>query len=180
MHDKIHDLKSALYELIEEVAAGATKENANNADVQLQQNMGVNLSNAIKRDGVNIIQIQSMQINRIIPKIIDCLKIIDDVDYKKETIEYKPMQQIENDIPKNNDAPFHLLFEFFEYSYSNNFDCQKITDFIKVGYSEFLKEILFKFKDVLDFMGISQTVIYGSKSRLSEVKLENDNDDIKP
>jgi len=164
--DKMHDLKLQLYELIEEVAAGETGNNTNDADITMQQNMGISLTKAIKKDGVNIIQIQSTHINKVIPKIINCLKIIDDIDHKNEMIEYKPVKLIEADTLQNNDLPSHLLFEFYEYSYSNNYDCKKITDIAKVGYAQHLQKFLHKFNDVLDFMDISQSVIYNARKRI--------------
>jgi hypothetical protein len=46
-------------------------------DVKANQQMAVSLSNSVRKDGVNIIQLQSVVNNRIIEKVTEGLKYID-------------------------------------------------------------------------------------------------------
>jgi uncharacterized Ntn-hydrolase superfamily protein len=56
-----------------------TAGNDTQGDVKAVQNMGVALSNPIKKEGVNIIQLQSVVNNQVIHYVTEALKLIDEI-----------------------------------------------------------------------------------------------------
>ncbi len=74
---KLTDLKATLMDVIE---SAFTTQPAT-PDVNATQQMGVNLTNAVKREGVTIIQNQNVEVMaRVIPSIIRAIKICDAVE----------------------------------------------------------------------------------------------------
>lgn len=53
------------------------------------QNMGLNLSNAVKKDGVNIIALQSANIHKITVKVTEGLRLIDEMQ-QPQVIDVEP------------------------------------------------------------------------------------------
>jgi hypothetical protein len=94
--DAITGLKSLLLDLM-----GSVFEN--NGDITATQQMGVQLSNGIKKDGVVIIQNQNFEIyGRIVPKLVEAIRRCDalqnswdhdstpEIEPPTPAIEYKP------------------------------------------------------------------------------------------
>jgi len=67
--DEVEELKETLYQML-------TVDPNDERDVKIGQKMDVALSPAIKRDGVNIIQLQNVD-NRITTNVVEALKITD-------------------------------------------------------------------------------------------------------
>lgn len=72
-------LRNALYDIL----TGSVDQQNEGTVIQ---NMGLNLSNAVRKDGVNIIALQSANIHRITVNVTEALKILDQV----ETVEQLP------------------------------------------------------------------------------------------
>jgi hypothetical protein len=74
----VSSLKPLLYEML----ITATGKGNNGSQLDLNQSLGVNLSNAVRKDGVNIIQIQNANLESIVPGIVDILQIVDKLEMK--------------------------------------------------------------------------------------------------
>ena len=85
----IADLKALLLEILESAFQ--------NGDVHATQQMGVNMSNAVKREGVVIIQNQNVEVlARIMPSMVKTLKLCDAMESSwrsQAAIELEPQQK---------------------------------------------------------------------------------------
>jgi hypothetical protein len=69
----VAELKALILEIMESAFQGG--------DVHATQQMGINMSNAVKREGVVIIQNQNVEVYaRIMPKMVKMLKLCDAID----------------------------------------------------------------------------------------------------
>jgi hypothetical protein len=69
MEEEIRELKEHMYSLL--------TIDEDNDNIKMVQNMGVSLSNAIKKDGVVINQFQSLSIKKTVNIAVRCLRIVD-------------------------------------------------------------------------------------------------------
>ena len=95
MQPEINDLKFVLYGILEALAVEA--DTAQN-DVKAFQNMDVGVSNAAKKDGVSIVQIQQVNVNlKLIPQVINALKLVDIIAKpERSTLTYSPQIEIDD------------------------------------------------------------------------------------
>lgn len=74
------DLRTLMYDILE------GEEENGDSKIALSQQMGINLTKAVQKDGVNIIQMPMQQVisRRITLKVIDALKLIDAMSAPKQ------------------------------------------------------------------------------------------------
>lgn len=180
----VRDLKPIIYEIIK--AATCSNDNA----ISATQNLGVNISNSMKKDGVNIIQLQNVNGESIIPRLIDALQLIDKLEFDNPPILLNPDTQLKNISyrldaleckPSQSDIqpeiieckpPESIVDAFIKYIDENGFNLRDAVDLIKCTYYDFLSEKLLSKDDALKKMGISKATIYQSRRRLKEMDNE--------
>jgi hypothetical protein len=67
----IEEVKQLLYEII------ATGDDDEEQSIKAVQQMGVSMSNAVLKNGVNILQLQNITQKKVINKAVKCLQILD-------------------------------------------------------------------------------------------------------
>jgi len=73
---EVGELKDHLYQILQDTNAPPPAEQSDKK-VSLRQDLGVNLSPTIKKDGVNIIQLQSVDNRHLTVNVIEALKTLD-------------------------------------------------------------------------------------------------------
>ena len=103
------------------------------ADIQATQQMGVNMSNAAKRDGVVIIQNQSVEVySRIMPSMVKALKLCDSFE-PVAAIAHQPLQ-IAPPVDEDPD-PIDACCAFM---YEQNIGWEAMQDLMKARYAEYV------------------------------------------
>lgn len=119
-------LKTILFELLENTIAPTP------LDIAATQQLGVNLSNGIKRDGVVIVQNQNVEIySRVVPSVIKALKLCDSFPVI-EAIQ-QPLQ-----IVASVDADTDPIDECCAWLYENSVGWEDMQDLMKARYAEFV------------------------------------------
>ena len=128
----IADLKALLLEILERAFQ--------NGDVHATQQMGVNMSNSVKREGVVIIQNQNVEVlARIMPSMVKTLKLCDAMESSwrsQAAIEIEPQQKqlpppVDDDDPDPIEACCSWLYE-------NHINWQNMQDLMKARYLEYV------------------------------------------
>ena len=86
--DEIGQLKNLLYDTL------ILDEQPQDRDISLTQNMGVSITKALSKDGVNLVQIQSIVDKKIIVNMVQALKIIDTLQYAELERELKETRAV--------------------------------------------------------------------------------------
>ena len=116
----IDELKALLFSILE----SAYKE----SDVNITQQLGVQMSNAVKKDGVVIIQNQNVEIYaRIVPQLIKAIKMCDAVQHEQ----IPDAIQIEQ-------APVNAITECCKYFYINDTKWVAMQEIMKHQYLEYV------------------------------------------
>ena len=112
----INDLKQLLFSILE--SAYQTP------DITATQQMGVNMSNAVKKEGVVIIQNQNVEVYaRIVPAVVKAIKMCDTIQ----------TQQIP-DIIEIEHHPTDPIEACCKQLYDENFRWQDMQDYMKLKY----------------------------------------------
>ena len=101
------------------------------SDVVATQQLGVNLSNSIRKDGVVIIQNQNVEIcARIVPLIVSGLKLCDQTPVidVTQTLLPAPIEQIETTVSED------PVEECCNWLFNNKFGLTDMTEFIRRKY----------------------------------------------
>jgi hypothetical protein len=121
-------------------------------DINATQQMGVNMSNAVKREGVVIIQNQNVEVlGRLMPQMIKVLKICDSIPTIDITPRALPPPPIEID-----DDPIEACCQWM---FENNINWDDMQDLIKDRY---LKYVVSKFKtktEAAKMLGVGATYL---------------------
>jgi hypothetical protein len=161
----IADLKALLLEILESAFQ--------NGDVHATQQMGVNMSNAVKHEGVVIIQNQNVEVfARIMPSMVKTLKLCDAMESSWRTrtqaaIELEPQQKqlpppVDNDDTDPIDACCSCLYE-------NHINWQGMQDLMKARYLEY---VIGRFKtktEAAKWLGVGGTYL----CKLSKTAMNN-------
>ena len=156
IEENLARLKETMYEII------TTDNNPSqgSGEVKATQNMGLALSNSVKKDGVNIIQVQQVDNRQIINKTIEALRVIDDL---QKAFSEQDMTYIEAEVvPLIEEKPEVDLIE-----YSNSIDVawehsMSLGDFIsqmKKAYIVKAIDSTGSTKEAADKLKISRTYI---------------------
>lgn len=147
----IADLKLLLLQMLED--------SFQEPNIQATQQMGVNMSNAVKREGVIIIQNQNVEIYaRIMPLMVKALKMCDsiEVDKKYEIIQER-QKQIEAPPVINDDTD--PIEESCAWMFENNIGWEDMQDIMKKRYAEYVIKQFKTKKEAAKFLKIGGTYL---------------------
>jgi hypothetical protein len=132
MMQMLAELKMLLLEVLESAFQ--------NGDVHATQQMGVNMSNAVKREGVVIIQNQNVEVlARIMPSMVKTLKLCDAMESSwrsQDAITIAP-QQAQLPPPKDEDDT-DPIDACCAWLYENRLQWQDMQDLMKTRYLEYV------------------------------------------
>ena len=119
--NKIPEIKSLLLEILESAFQGN--------DILATQQMGVNLTNAVKRDGVVIIQNQNVEVYKnIMPAMVKALRLCDAIDIEQNV---EPIKQLAAPVE-------NPILECCKYFYENEVGWQEMQDAMKSRYMQYV------------------------------------------
>jgi hypothetical protein len=159
----IADLKALLLEILESAFQ--------NGDVHATQQMGVNMSNAVKREGVVIIQNQNIEVlARIMPSMVKTLKLCDAMEsswHRQAAIELEPQQkQLPPPVDDDDTDPIDACCSWL---YENHMSWQDMQDLMKARYLEY---VIGRFKtktEAAKWLGVGSTYL----CKLSKTAMNN-------
>ena len=159
----IAELKTLLLEILESAFQGG--------DVHATQQMGVNMSNSVKRDGVVIIQNQNVEVyTRIMPSMVKTLKLCDAMESSwrsQAAIELEPQQKTLPP-PADEDAT-DPIERCCAWLYENHTTWQDMQDLMKARYLEY---VINRFKtktEAARWLGVGSTYL----CKLSKTAMNN-------
>jgi hypothetical protein len=159
----IADLKALLLEILE----GAFQ----NGGVHATQQMGVNMSNAVKREGVVIIQNQNVEVlARIMPSMVKALKLCDAMEssWRSQAAPDIDPQPIQLPTPVD-DADTDPVGACCSWLYENHINWQNMQDLMKARYLEY---VISRFKtktEAAKWLGVGSTYL----CKLSKTAMNN-------
>jgi len=120
-------VRNILYDILT-----AEHEDDTNGEVNATQQLGVALTNSVKKEGVNIIQLQSVVNVKVIKKVTDALRFLDDAQkqIEKECVieaETEEVKQLPAPVPDfvleslRNKVPLREFMEVAEREYISEF-----------------------------------------------------------
>jgi len=149
----IAEIKMLLLEILESAFQSG--------DVNATQQMGVNMTNAVKREGVVIIQNQNVEVYaRIMPLMVKTLKLCDAVESSwrgQASIELEP-QQKQLPLPADDDDP-DPIEACCSWLYDNHIQWQDMQDLMKARY---LAYVIGRFKtktEAAKWLGVGSTYL---------------------
>jgi hypothetical protein len=159
----IADLKALVLEMLEGAFQGG--------DVHATQQMGVNMSNAVKREGVVIIQNQNVEVYaRIMPSMVKMLRLCDALEASwrsQNVLELEPQQeQLPSPADEDDIDPIEACCGWF---YENHINWQDMQDLMKARY---LGYVIGRFRtktEAAKWLGVGSTYL----SKLSKAALNN-------
>jgi hypothetical protein len=150
MNKTIQDLKVVLFSIMEDAFLPS--------DINATQQMGIQLSNAVKREGVLIIQNQNVEVYaRIIPRVVKAIRLCDDISLANHY--EKPMVEIEKKEP-----PEDPVEECCSFLFDQNTKWEAMQKMMRYRYLEYVTS---KFKtkiEAANMLGIGPTYL----SKLSQ------------
>lgn len=159
----IADLKALVLEMLEGAFQGG--------EVQATQQMGVNMSNAVKREGVVIIQNQNVEVYaRIMPSMVKMLKLCDALEAgwrSQAVIDLKP-QQKELPAPVDDDDT-DPIDACCSWLYDNHIQWQDMQDLMKARYLEYVIGRFRTKTEAARWLGVGSTYL----CKLSKTALNN-------
>jgi hypothetical protein len=151
MMQMVAELKMLLLEILESAFQ--------NGDVHATQQMGVNMSNAVKREGVVIIQNQNVEVlARIMPSMVKTLKLCDAMESSwrsQGAITIDP-QQPQLPPPGEDTDPIDACCSWL---YENHTNWQDMQDLMKARYLEY---VIGRFKtktEAAKWLGVGSTYL---------------------
>jgi hypothetical protein len=149
----VAELKALILEILESAFQSG--------DVHATQQMGINMSNAVKREGVVIIQNQNVEVYaRIMPSMVKVLKLCDaiELNWRNQidiTVEPHPAQlpaPAEAEDADPIDACCSWLFE-------NHVNWQDMQDLMKARYLEYVIDRFKTKADAAKWLGVGSTYL---------------------
>jgi hypothetical protein len=153
MMQMIAELKMLLLEILESAFQ--------NGDVHATQQMGVNMSNAVKREGVVIIQNQNVEVlARIMPSMVKTLKLCDAMEssWRRQVAITTDMQQPQLPPPVVEDDT-DPVESCCAWLYENHTKWQDMQDLMKARYLEY---VINRFKtktEAAKWLGVGSTYL---------------------
>ena len=124
-------------------------------DISATQQLGVNMSNAVKRDGVVIIQNQNVEVlGRLMPQMIKVLKICDSIPAIDITPKVLP-PPIEIDADSDEDP----IEECCRWMFENNINWDAMQDLIKARYLEYVVAQFKTKTEAAKMLGVGSTYL---------------------
>ena len=138
-----NEMKSILLEILE--MAFQTP------DINATQQLGVQLSNTVKRDGVVIIQNQNVEVYaKIMPSMVKALRLCDSFEVINEPL------QIENVKVEDAREPLQIICEWF---FSNKYKWKDMQETINTSYLSYLVNQFHTKKEAADFLNVGSTYL---------------------
>ena len=129
------------------------------ADVTATQQMGVNMTNAVKRDGVVIIQNQNVEVYaRIMPAMVRALRLCDSFE-PAVAIAYEPLQIVRSETKGNPEGCLDPLETACEWMLKRG---DKWKDAQTAFINQYLKCVIAHFKtkrEAAEFLGVGPTYL---------------------
>ena len=149
----IAELKTLVLEILESAFQSP--------EVHATQQMGVNMSNAVKREGVVIIQNQNVEVyTRIMPPMVKMLKLCDAMESSwrsQVAIELEPQhQQLPPPVDDDDTDPIEACCAWL---YENHITWQDMQDLMKARYLEY---VIGRFKtktEAAKWLGVGSTYL---------------------
>lgn len=159
----IADLKALVLEMLEGAFQGG--------EVQATQQMGVNMSNAVKREGVVIIQNQNVEVYaRIMPSMVKMLKLCDALEAgwrSQAVIDLKPQQkELPPPVDDDDTDPIDACCSWL---YDNHTQWQDMQDLMKARYLEYVIGRFRTKTEAARWLGVGSTYL----CKLSKTALNN-------
>jgi len=153
MMQAISDLKLLLLDILESAFQGA--------DVQATQQMGVSVSNAMKREGMVIIQNQNVEVYaRIMPSIVKALRMCDSLESsRRDPIEIQIDPQPRQLPAPAAETPADPLEACCAWLFENRVGWQEMQDRMRARYLEY---VIGQFKtktDAAKWLGVGSTYL---------------------
>jgi hypothetical protein len=147
------ELKLILLEILESAFQGG--------DVQATQQMGVNVSNAVKREGMVIIQNQNVEVYaRMMPSMVKALKLCDAMESSwRNQIEIKIDPQPNQLPPTAADADPDPIEACCSWLFENQFTWQDMQELMKARYLEYVMGQFKTKTDAAKWLGIGNTYL---------------------
>lgn len=144
------DLKLVLLQILEDIFQDTT------TNIQATQQMGVNLSNAVKREGVVIIQNQNVEIfSKMMPLMVKALKICDLIESHK----INQIIEVPKVLPPPIEEDADPIDDCCNWLYENKLKWTAMQDLMKARYLEF---VIGKFKtknEAAKWLGVGSTYL---------------------
>jgi hypothetical protein len=159
----IVELKALILDMLE----GAFQAN----DVNATQQMGVNMSNAVKREGVVIIQNQNVEVYaRIMPSMVKMLKLCDALEVSwRSQVEVVPDPQPRQIAAPAEEVDADPIESCCSWLYENHVGWQDMQDLMKTRYLEYVIGRFRTKTEAAKWLGVGTTYL----SKLSKTAKNN-------
>jgi hypothetical protein len=153
MMQTVADLKMLLLEILESASQGG--------DVHATQQMGVNVSSAMKREGMVIIQNQNVEVYaRIMPSMVKALKLCDAIESRARSqieinVDPQPKQLPSTTVDTRPDPIEACCSWLFE----NQITWQDMQDLMRARYLEYVIDQFKTKTDAAKWLGVGSTYL---------------------
>lgn len=153
MMQTLTDLKMLLLEIMESAFQGG--------DVHATQQMGVNVSSAMKREGMVIIQNQNVEVYaRIMPSMVKALKLCDAIESgSRSAMEIKadpPLRQLPSSSREAHPDPMEACCAWM---FENQVGWQDMQDLMRARYLEYVTGQFKTKTDAAKWLGVGSTYL---------------------
>lgn len=158
----IAELKALVLEMLE----GAFQE----GQTQLTQQMGVNLTNAVRREGVVIIQNQNVEVYaRIMPSMVKMLKLCDALESNCRRQAAVEIEALPEPLPAPGEDDADVIDACCAWLYENHFNWQDMQELMKARYLEYVISRFRTKAEAAKWLGVGSTYL----SKLSRISMNN-------
>ena len=159
----IAELKALVLEMMESAFQGG--------EVQASQQMGVNMTHAVRREGVVIIQNQNVEVYaRIMPSMVKMLKLCDALESRwrdQDAIELDPLpSRLPSAVEPVDVDPLEACCAWL---YENHFNWQDMQGLMKARYLEYVINRFRTRAEAAEWLGVGSTYL----SKLSKTAMNN-------
>ena len=128
------------------------------ADVTATQQMGVNMSNAVKRDGVVIIQNQNVEVYaRIMPAMVRALRLCDSFE-PAVAVAYEPLQIVKGETEGNPDLA-DIIQRVCRSMFDHEYRLETAQSVLKESYLEYVISQFKTKREAAEFLGVGATYL---------------------
>jgi hypothetical protein len=149
----IVELKALILEILESAFQ--------NGDVSAVQQMGVSMTNAVKREGVVIIQNQNVEVYaRIMPLMVKMLRLCDAIELNwRSQAEIEPAPQPKQLLSPAKDGCLDPVEACCSWLYQNHIQWQDMQDLIKARYLDFVVGQFKTKAEAAKWLGVGSTYL---------------------
>ena len=129
------------------------------ADVTATQQMGVNMSNAVKREGVVIIQNQNVEVYaRIMPAMVRALRLCDSFESAAVEITYEPANT-QKELEASLKSQGEIIGGFCKWLFDHNYSWESAQDIFKIHYLSYVVGLFKTKREAAEFLGVGATYL---------------------